>query len=503
MADQPYRAVIADMDGVITRTAAIHARAWRELFDDVLAARPEHEDEDHAPFTDDDYRRHVDGKPRLDGVRDFLAARGISLPEGDEDDGPQEDTVHGLGARKNERFLDILSREGVATYPDTLNALDRWRRGGLALALVSASRNARRVLEEAGLLDRFDVIVDGQTARDEGLGGKPDLIATAAVRLDLSLDRCVLLEDAMSGVRAGRDVGCGLVVGIERRQPDQPADESPLASAAHVVVGDVSELRFARRLPTLPDEQATFDRLRDGRPLAVFLDFDGTLSPIVDDPDAASIDDTTRQAVLDLMGQATVAIVSGRDRRDVEQRARIDGIYYAGSHGMDIAGPGRELAQPEAEAAVEEVAAAETTLRDELAGIDGVVIERKRFSVAVHDRMVADQHRDQVRAATSAVLDRSERLRARAGKRVVELVPAIDWDKGRAVDWLLDALEIDPARTLVIYVGDDETDEDAMQALAGRGLGIHVGPEVGDSLADFRLADPEAVAAFLRVLASA
>jgi alpha,alpha-trehalase len=198
---------------------------------------------------------------------------------------------------------------------------------------------------------------------------------------------------------------------------------------------------------------------------------------------------------------ATVAIVSGRDRADVQGRVRIDGIFYAGSHGLDIAGPDRELTQPEAEAAVPEVEEAERRLREAVDGIDGAVIERKRFSVAAHYRMVADDEVEAVRRAAGSVLEASPHLRARTGKKVVELVPAIDWDKGRAVAWLLNALGVDPGETLVLYVGDDETDEDAFHVLSGSGLGLHVGDEVSDSLGDFRLADPAAVQAFLRTLA--
>ncbi|MBD3221051.1 trehalose-phosphatase [bacterium] len=499
---KPYLAVIADMDGVITRTARLHREAWRSLFDDVLAGRPRTEGEDHSPFTDQDYVRLVDGKPRLDGVRDFLADRGISLPEGDPSDGPDADTVHGLGTRKNDQFLATLTRHGVDTYPDTMAAFDRWQRDHLGLAVVSASRNCRRILDEAGLADRFDAIVDGETAREEGLSGKADLIAAAAARLDVEPSRCVLLEDATSGVRAGREVGCGLIVGVDRRDEVDEAPASPLTDDAHRVVTDVSGLRFPRRLRSIEEQRAAFESTRGGRPLAVFLDFDGTLSPIVDDPDAASIPDSTREAVRELTRSATVAIVSGRDRADVEDRAGLEGIHYAGSHGLDIKGPDRELVQPDAEAAAEDVARVEAMLRDTVGPIEGVVIERKRFSVAVHYRMVADEHVDLVRLETNKALDTTPRLRARTGKKVIELLPAIDWHKGHAVNWLLDALGIDPRQTLVMYVGDDETDEDAFAALAGRGLGIHVGPEVSDTLADYHLPDPAAVEAFLRSLAS-
>jgi trehalose-phosphatase len=370
----------------------------------------------------------------------------------------------------------------------------------MKLAAISASRNCRHVLGSAGLLERFDVVVDGEVAAAEGLAGKPDLIARAAASIGVDPARAVLLEDATSGVQAGREAGCGLVVGVDREDDGGTHATNLRDAGAHTVVRNVAALRFPRRLPTVVERRGEFARLRDGRPLALFLDFDGTLSPIVDDPAAAGISDAMRTAVRELARQARVAIVSGRDRTDVQERARVDGIFYAGSHGLDIAGPERELTQPAAAEAVPQVDAAERKLREKLDGIAGAVVERKRFSVAAHYRMVAAAEADRVRHAAEDVLAASDLLHARAGKKVVELVPAIDWDKGRAVAWLLDALEVDPDDTLVVYIGDDETDEDAFRALAGRGLGIHVGDAVSDTLGDYRLADPAAVQEFLRSL---
>jgi trehalose-phosphatase len=496
----PFAAVILDMDGVITRTASVHQTAWKETFDQLLADRPGHEGEDHAPFTSADYRQYVDGKPRLDGVRDFLASRGITLPEGSSEDGPEADTVRGVGTRKNDRFRAVLERDGVETFADTLAAVRRWRRGGLGVAVVSASRNCRHVLGTAGVLDLFDTIADGRTQRELGLGGKPDLISTAMKELDVEPERAVLVEDATSGVAAGREVSCGLVIGVDRG--DHPEHAAALREAgAHLVTENLAATRFRRCVPSAEEHLAALTTLRADRPVAAFLDFDGTLSEIVDDPDAATISDAMRTAVQDLAAEATVAIVSGRDRADVAARAGLEGLHFAGSHGLDIAGPEHTMAHPDAAAAVPEVDAAEERLRGELADVPGVVLERKRFSLAVHDRQVAMEHMDRVHDAVRTVAADSPHLRIRTGKRVSELLPDLDWDKGHAVDWLLDALKIDPVAHLVLYIGDDETDEDAFAALAGRGLGLHVGPGVSDTLADYRLDDPAAVQRFLGWLA--
>ncbi|MFO7653690.1 MAG: trehalose-phosphatase [Candidatus Krumholzibacteriia bacterium] len=535
-----FHAVITDMDGVLTRTASVHQRAWKRLFDDFLSERAGRRGDDGggergsgdaqrgergggsgdaqrdergggssgrpgenlAPFTDEDYRRHVDGKPRYDGVHDFLVSRGIEMPRGDVNDPPGHTSEYALGLLKNEYFHALLEEQGVEVFPDAVAAVDRWRRGGMALAAISASRNARHVLDASDFTRRFSVIVDGQTAQEEGLHGKADLLRRAAELLDVDPGEAVVLEDAVSGVQAGAEVGFGLVVGVERGDPGEGHARRLSEAGAERVVRDLRSLRFLRLLRDALEHRRSLTEERAGRPLAVFLDFDGTLSPIVEDPGSAGVSQSMREAVAELARHARVAVVSGRDRPDVERRLGLKGLFYAGSHGLDIAGPGHERAHPDAAAAVPHVEDAESALRSALAEVDGVVFERKRFSLAVHYRRVkraSDVER--VHAAVAEVLARHAPLRDSPGKKVHELRPDVDWDKGRAVDWLLEALEIDAANTLVLYVGDDTTDEDAFEALTGRGLGIHVGPATSDTLADYRVADPPAVEELLRWLA--
>jgi len=314
------------------------------------------------------------------------------------------------------------------------------------------------------------------------------------------IERTVLLEDALAGLQAGREAGCGLVVHVDHRADQDTDDDDQRTAVADVTVQDVASLRFARQLPDLLGRREVITTLRASRPVAVFVDFDGTLSPIVDDPDAAGISDAMRDAVRELSTRGTVAVVSGRDLGDVQRRVGIEGLFFAGSHGMDIAGPGHDHVAPAAEAAVPEIEAAEALLREGTAGMDGAVVERKRFSVAVHYRRVADDQVDRIKDLADRALAANSRLRAHPGKKVIDLVPDIDWNKGHAVRWLLDTLELDPESHLILYLGDDETDEDAFRALADGGLGIHVGPEVTDTLADYRLADQDAVESFLRWL---
>jgi beta-phosphoglucomutase family hydrolase len=221
-----YSAVLFDLDGVITPTAEVHERAWSELF------------RDHD-FTLDDYHASVDGKPRYDGVRSFLASRGITLPEGSPDDPPGDSTVCALGNKKNALFNDLIEREGITAYPGSVRLLEALDRLGVPQAIVSSSKNAREVLRAAGLADRFGIVVDGVTLVDEELEGKPApaMFLRGAALLHAPVDRTVVVEDAVSGVAAGRAGGFGLVLGVAR----SGNAEALLAHGADLVVADLAE----------------------------------------------------------------------------------------------------------------------------------------------------------------------------------------------------------------------------------------------------------------------
>lgn len=229
------KAILFDLDGVLTPTVDVHKHAWSRLFNDFLTQRGITE-----PYTEDDYFAYVDGKPRYDGVRAFLASRDITLPEGEHSDPSDADTVSGLGNRKNDEFTETLAEDGVAPYPGSIEFLDLVTAAGLQVAVVTSSRNGEMVLQAAGLRDRFTTVVDGVVAADAGLAGKPapDTYAHAAALLGLTPADCVVVEDAHSGVQAGRAGHFGLVLGVDRGVGAQ----SLLDSGADVVVTDLGEL---------------------------------------------------------------------------------------------------------------------------------------------------------------------------------------------------------------------------------------------------------------------
>ncbi|MEY2848908.1 MAG: hypothetical protein RI885_1573 [Actinomycetota bacterium] len=229
------RAVLFDLDGVLTPTAEVHMAAWSRLFTPFLEARG------ITPgYRESDYFDHIDGKQRYDGVRSLLESRGIRLPDGDVTDEPGDDTVCALGNRKNVTFTEVLQQDGVRPYPGSLRFLDAVTDAGLEVAVVSSSRNAAVVLAAADIADRFEVVVDGLVAAEHSIAGKPapDTYLYAAELLGMSAAECVVVEDAHSGVQAGRAGRFGLVVGVDRGVGAQGL----LDSGADLVVTDLADL---------------------------------------------------------------------------------------------------------------------------------------------------------------------------------------------------------------------------------------------------------------------
>jgi len=234
---------------------------------------------------------------------------------------------------------------------------------------------------------------------------------------------------------------------------------------------------------------------------AIFLDYDGTLTPIVSRPDQALLMQSTREILRTLATKLPVAILSGRELKDVRKRVGIDGIVYAGSHGFDIAGPGG-LQRQEATEFLPTLDVAEKELREKFAGIAGALIERKRFSIAAHYRNVNESDFPKMERAVRQVVGRHRALRRIDGKKVYELLPNIDWDKGKAVIWLLEKLGLDRPDARPIYIGDDRTDEDAFRVLEQRGVGILVSEKPRPTAASYSLGDPSEVERFLRDVAT-
>lgn len=245
LARESFDAAVFDLDGVLVRTARVHALAWKDTFDHYLARRAARAGQAWRPFDAGvDYRTYVDGRPRDAGVRGFLESRGIRLPEGTPADGPDLETVWGLGNRKRDRFLELLRAQGVEVDAHATAVAGAFRGAGLGTAVVSSSRNCRLILESAGLSAAFDTVVDGNELASHGLAGKPapDMFLEAARRLAVDPARAVVFEDALADVQAGRRGGFGCVVGVDR----SGGSAALLAAGAHITVSDLADVTLTR-----------------------------------------------------------------------------------------------------------------------------------------------------------------------------------------------------------------------------------------------------------------
>jgi trehalose 6-phosphate phosphatase len=501
LARHDFDAVLFDLDGVITRTVTVHAKAWKATFDPFLESRNRRLGESQPPFDPGgDYLRYVDGKPRYEGVKSFLESRGIELAFGDPSDSPNAETVCGVGNRKNQLFREIMERDGVEVFTTSVEFVHALRDAGFKVAVVSSSKNAVPILNAAGLRDLFDACFDGIDGEKLGVPGKPNPAAfvEATKLLGAEPARTVVIEDATAGVQAGRRGGFALVVGVDRAGQAQALSRA----GADVVVSSLAELAVA---PRKRDMDAALEEVRraviGGAEVAVFLDYDGTLTPIVSRPELAVLSQAMRDTLQRLARVTKVAIVSGRDRRDVEGLVGLPELIYAGSHGFDITLPsGHNIQNDGGKAVLPVLDEVEQMLAGPLKSISGTILDRKKFAIAVHYRLVDPSRVADVEALVDRALEGRPELRKTGGKMVFELRPNVEWDKGRAVMWLLEALGLARVDVLPIYIGDDETDEDAFGVLSGRGMGVRVLEAPRPTAAGYRFRDVDEVQHFLENL---
>ena len=269
----------------------------------------------------------------------------------------------------------------------------------------------------------------------------------------------------------------------------------------------MSERRPRTELPSALTAFAQLSEAIGERRPSVFLDYDGVLTPIVSHPDLALMTDETRSVVRRLAAITDVAVISGRDTADVRAKVGLDEVWYAGSHGFDIVGPhgatSGDGTLDRFEQYIPVLIDAADEIEHEVAEMVGVHVERKRFAVAVHFREAIEDVEPAIERIVSDIGDRDERLRVTTGKKIFELRPSVEWDKGKALEWLMGRLELDLDATTPLYLGDDVTDEDAFAVLVGRGLGIVVGRDGEPSLAAYALEDPDEVRDLLARLAGA
>ncbi len=502
------KAVILDMDGVITQTAKVHKKAWKKMFDAFL----EGESENTEPFSDKDYIKYVDGKPRYKGVQSFLQSRNIDLPYGNPDDSEEKRSVCGLGNRKNRIFLQLIEN-GVDVYDDTVRSIKQWLDAGIKTAVISSSKNCKQILETANILNLFDVRIDGVVSNERKLEGKPepDIFFEAAKKLGVDAGECVIFEDAISGVQAGSKGNFACVVGVNRGDNriallNNGADEV-IDNFNEVNLMDNHELKhyFKNPLTNILSESIEFEKIIKNKKPVLFLDYDGTLTPIVEQPEDAILSEEMKEAVKACASKQIVAVVSGRDMDDVKKRVGIEELYYAGSHGFRISGPdGLYHEHQQTKEILPKLDQIEKNLNDNLSDIEGIKIERKRYAIAVHYRNVNEKYVTAIKDEVESLVSKSEGLKKGEGKKIVEITPDIDWHKGKVVSWLLNMPELkDKQNILPVYIGDDITDEDAFREIENSGIGILVGfhDNVENTRARYSLKNVYQVKLFLEMLA--
>lgn len=496
-------AVVFDLDGVLVDTARLHARAWKWAFDRFFDERGIDDEFDEV----EDYRKYVDGRPRYEGVAAFLRSRQIELPPGQPSDDPGFSTEAALGNLKNDLFHEVIDTEGVDLLEGARELVEGLAARQVPMAVVSSSRNAPLVLPDE-LGRHIEVVLSGTDVEVLGLPGKPepDMFVEGARRIGVLPSSAAVIEDADVGVRAGRSGGFAIVIGID------PDGSSGLeSSGADVVIPGVAALPADIGLwgdliePPMHAMEAIGVILQQlaGDP-AIFLDYDGTLTPIVDDPAQATIGDDERAILKEVAKSAPLAIVSGRGLDDVKSHVAVEGLVYSGSHGFEIENAeGERSEKDEAADAVPELDDAEALLMEASVDLPGVMIERKPYAIAVHTRRAeSEKAREQAGDLARDVVGRFDHLVLRGGKEIHELRPAFDWDKGSAIEQLLQLLPGDP---VPLYIGDDETDEDAFRALRHLGgIGILVGTaSSAETWADYTLRDPREVLEFLAKIGAA
>ncbi len=387
-------------------------------------------------------------------------------------------------------LIDTAATSTVRVFPGAVEFITALRAAGVRTMAFSANGNMDTVLDSAGVCHLFDVRIGGAHLEN----------------IAVQSDRTLVVENAMAGAGARAGESFAHTISVNRNEHAGTVRDS----GADLVVNDLSELRVdasgnisLKRIADLPRiGDVDLQSLKDASKLAILLDYDGTLTPIVSDYRRARLADAVRSTLGRLAEQHTLAVISGRDLEDVRRLVSLDSIFYSGSHGFELAGPdGYAHTHELAAAYLPDLDNAEATLGEALANIPGHAIERKRFSIAVHYRQVDDAHVAELEAAVHKHLDANRRLRLGLGKKVFELKPALTWDKGRAVELLLATLGFNANGSLAVFIGDDVTDEAVFRVLRRPNFSVVIDDSDRVTAADYALADTDEVGRFLAWLA--
>ena len=492
-----YNGAIFELDGVLINTTEIHAKAWKQMFDIYNQRRKEKGQEPFEEFREvEDTPFHMKDKHHYDGVESFLKSKGIEIPYGTPADDEESETICGLGNLKNEYYRSFLKEADVSIIPENVKKAREWKYRGLKIGVVTSVKSSKAVKEIPGLEDLFDVCIDSeeQPGRDVS-----QMMLNAARKMEIDPQKIVVIDESLSGIEAARKCGFNLVIGIN----DGDNKDNLLENGADIVLPSLEEFDLFSeedyRKKYLPSAIDNMDKIiadiRNNKTL-ICLDYDGTLTPIISDYKNALLSEEMHATLKSASEDVPVAVVSGRDISFIKEKVNLDNVFYAGSHGYQIEGPdGFEYKLKESSEILPHLNDAERDLKKRTKLIKGVEIERKEYAIAIHYRHVHKDDIEYLENVVSDILQEYPRLKRGGGKKIIELKPNIDWHKGKAMNVLREA--ITPGEdSMVIYVGDDETDEDAFKAIK-KGYGIYVGHPGQETAASYYFRDVEEVGVFL------
>lgn len=396
------------------------------------------------------------------------------------------------------------NRAKVRVYEDTIQQLGQWRLQGIKIALVHSGEFTKKLSQKKNIANLFDIVVDDPKITKDG----KNPFKEATQQLRIKPKECVLIKSDLSPEMKKLDDEFAFVIGLNRAGNKRILYEQ----GADTVLDDLEELElfhypetdtyYSQTLPSVFMAQTGFhDIIRYKKPV-LFLDYDGTLSPIVPHPEDAVISDEMRAILHDCAKRHTVSVISGRDMEDVKERVGVEDVIYAGSHGMRISGPnGLFMENKESEAILSRMDQIEKKLHHIFhKKIKGIQIERKKHAIAVHYRNAATEDVSYIYSEVKKIVKNNADFRMGEGKKIFEIKPDIDWHKGKALMWIMEKLELlDDPDVIPIYIGDDVTDEDGFRTISDMGVGILVGYHHKPSAADFRLDDVDQVAKFLKI----